>query len=330
MDSVIKKYMHDIENKIKNKKKIYRVATDFSGIDAPLYALDLLGIKYEYIFGSEINKYCRETIEMNHKPLTLYEDITTRDHESLPLIDLYIAGFPCQCFSALGKRLGFEDKTRGTMFFHCIKTIKVTRPDIFLLENVKGLKHHDNGKTYEIVMDTLKEMEEYDIYSDVYNTKDYGLPQSRPRIYFIGIKKTCEMKFEKPSPINLHVSIKDIREQEEPVNECYFNLTNRGKNIMKDLKEIKHVDFSKDYIINLNTSTYKRCGIRENICVCLCANDSEYYISSWNRKLTERECLNLQGFPSTMKLCSRRRQIYRQAGNTMSINVLCHILSSLL
>ena len=193
---------------------VLRVATDCSGIEAPIQALQQLKIPFKHVWASDIDKDCIKQIKANFKPQIIYGDpdgpykngdITQRDNRSLPNIDLYIAGFPCQAFSQIGKGLGFKDP-RGNVFFSCLDVIKRKRPRMFILENVKGLLSNDKGRTWDVIWNELQKLKKigYDVDWKLLNTKDYGLPQSRPRIYIIGKKNK---KIEWP----LKTKMKDIR-----------------------------------------------------------------------------------------------------------------------
>lgn len=118
-----------------------KVGTFCSGIGSPEQALKELNINHSVEFACEIDKYARMTYQANHTAKTMYDDLTTIDYSSLPDVNLFVAGFPCQSFSIAGKRLGFED-TRGTIFFHILEYLKTKQPDVFILENVKGLLSH--------------------------------------------------------------------------------------------------------------------------------------------------------------------------------------------
>ena len=172
-----------------------RVGTDCSGIDAPIEALKQLNIPYTHIFSSEIDKFC---IKANYKPEIIFGDkdglfpegdITKRNINDVPDIDLYVCGFPCQTFSLSGKRKGFDDK-RGIVFFSCLEVIEKKQPQYFILENVKGLLSHDKGKTWNIIWNSIIELEKYGyiIKWKVLNTRDYGIPQNRERIFIVGCK----------------------------------------------------------------------------------------------------------------------------------------------
>ena len=301
-----------------------RIATDCSGIDAPIQALKLLNINFTYEFASDIDANCKMSILQNDNPKIFFDDITTRNHNTLPQIDFYIAGFPCQTFSMLGHRNGFDD-IRGTIFFHCFETIKNTNPRVFILENVKGLTTHDKGKTFSIILNKLKELT-YTIYYDIYNTLDYGLPQHRERIYIIGIQHPTH-EYVKPLSIPCE-DIKNILDA-KVIDPYYFAITDHKQNILNDLLKYRIVDSLKNnWFVNLNVSSYKRSGAKLNVCPCLLAGaggNCTYYSTLLSRKLTENEYLRLQGFPSSFKICVSRSKTYKQAGNTMSVNVLCFI-----
>lgn len=315
------KYITDFRNPF----SCIKVGTDCSGIDAPIQALKLLNIDYTYEFASDIDQNCKKSIIINDNPKIFFDDITTRNHSLLPHLDIYIAGFPCQTFSTLGNRDGFND-IRGTIFFHCFETIKNTKPSVFILENVKGLLNHNKGKTFQIILNKLKELSSYNIYYDIYNTLDYGLPQHRERVYIIGIQQQQQKNsYVKPLPIPCQniLSILD----NNVIDPYYFTLTPHKQDILNDLKIKK----DENWFVNLNVSSYKRSGAKLNICPCLLAGEGgncTYYSTLKSRKLTEYEYLKLQGFPPTFKIVCSRSKTYKQCGNTMSVNVLCFILKN--
>ena len=189
-----------------------KVGTDFSGIGSPESALKRLNITHQNIFACDIDKYAKASyLELNN-PDTFYEDITTRNHSEVEQLDLYVAGFPCQAFSMAGKRRGFED-TRGTLFFNVSEFIKENQPKCFILENVRGLVSHDKGRTFQTIKDILSNgggtingqigieaIDDglgYHIYYKILNTKDYGIPQNRERIFIVGFKEPREFSFPK-------------------------------------------------------------------------------------------------------------------------------------
>ena len=195
-----------------------KIGTDFSGIGAPEMALKYLGIDFKSVFACEIDKYARQTFKQLHEPQTFYNDITTRNHKEVEQLDLYVAGFPCQSFSMAGKRKGFEE-ARGTLFFNVAEFIKENKPKTFILENVKGLLSHNKGRTFQTIVDILSNgggtqngqisldmLDDglgYHIYWQVLNTKNYGIPQNRERIFIVGFKDFRDFNFPKKMPLEL-------------------------------------------------------------------------------------------------------------------------------
>jgi DNA (cytosine-5)-methyltransferase 1 len=210
-----------------------KIGTDFSGIGSPEQAIKNLGIPHKVVFACDIDKYARQTYLENHECGTMYTDITTRNHEEVPQLDLYVAGFPCQAFSLAGKREGFED-VRGTLFFNVAEFIKINQPKAFILENVKGLLSHDSGRTFQTITDllsngggTVNGQMSFPIFDDglgyhinyqVLNTKEHGIPQNRERIFIVGFKEYQDYRFPIKEPLNL--KLKDILENE--VDEKFY------------------------------------------------------------------------------------------------------------
>ena len=184
---------------VAGKERSLKVGTDCSGIEAPIQALDNLKEKYEHMFSSEIDPMIRETIKANWNPGVIYEDVTKRDNSKTPYVDIYVAGFPCQPFSVAGKKQGFKDeKDRGKIFWALHDYIDKQRSEIFTLENVKGLATLNNGKYEKAVLKALLGIKSedssdtaYHIHHSIVDTKFQGIPQSRPRWYCVGIRKSA-------------------------------------------------------------------------------------------------------------------------------------------
>ncbi len=312
--------------------KPLKVGTDCSGIEAPLQALKLLNIPHKHIFSCDNDPHVVTSIKANNSPKILYDDIFTRNDKELPLIDLYIAGFPCQTFSTLGKRQGFHD-TRGTVFFQCYTAIRNCSPNFFILENVKGLINHDKGKTFETILDELEKLKQYNVYWKLFNTKDYGVPQSRERIYIVGIKKNIDLGFKFPKPVPLEITVRDIIIDNPDIDPKFGYLTNHKQNLIDELKKNQKVgDLSDNWSMNLNVSNYKRCGPMKDICPTILAGnggDCIFYLSSIQRRYTPREYLNLQGFGDFNQAVSNSK-LYKQIGNSMSVNILAFIYKAIL
>ena len=190
-------------SKLSNKKSTVRVATLFSGIGAVEHALDRLGVKHEIIFASDIDKFCKQSYTANYniQESNWHDDVTKLNAKKYKNnIDLLVGGSPCQTFSMVGKRRGLED-TRGTLFYDFARIINETKPKVFIYENVQGLLNHDEGRTWLVVQDVFNKLG-YKIYSQILNSKDYGIPQNRKRIFVIGFKdKSTEFKFPQKIPI---------------------------------------------------------------------------------------------------------------------------------
>ena len=227
-----------------------RLGTDFSGIGAPEMALKYLGIDFESVFACEIDKFARQSFQQLHNPKTFYNDITKRNHKDVEQLDLYVAGFPCQSFSMAGKRKGF-DEARGTLFFNVAEFIKINQPKVFVLENVKGLLSHDKGRTFQTIVDILSNgggtqngqisLDVFDdglgyhIYWQVLNTKDYGIPQNRERIFIVGFKDFRSFSFPKQIPLDF--KLKDILQDQ--VNNKYFLKEETVKKLLEYTKKNK-------------------------------------------------------------------------------------------
>jgi DNA (cytosine-5)-methyltransferase 1 len=143
-----------------------------------------IGKRGECIGFSEIDKYASQLLSKRFPSIKNYGDATKINPDELPDFDMLCGGFPCQSFSIAGKRRGFQD-TRGTMFFHIVRILEVKRPQTVFLENVKGLLNHDKGETFKVILQTLGELG-YDVQWMVLNSKFFGVPQNRERVFIIG------------------------------------------------------------------------------------------------------------------------------------------------
>ena len=242
-----------------------KVGTFFSGVGSPEQALMNLEIKHEIEFACDIDKYAKQTYLKNFKPKLFATDITALDMKDLPYVDLLVFGFPCQAFSMAGKRQGFDD-TRGTLFYDALRYLKEHSPRYFIAENVKGLLSHDNGKTFQTIIDCLAKTTNYQmslmpfenlgyhIHYKVLNTKDFGIPQNRERIFIIGIRDDEDNNFSFPKEIPLESKLKDIL-QDNPNSKYYLSdkaikgIQNSNFNSRKNIiqKDIYATLLSRDY-----------------------------------------------------------------------------------
>lgn len=314
-------------------KRVVSIATDCSGIEAPVHTLKVMNIDYDHVFSSESNRTCRELIKSVYKPKVLYKNIFSRsfsdgvassDEVTLPIekVDIYVCGFPCQSFSIIGKQLGFED-SRGVVFFECLKTISVLKPRVFILENVKHLVNHDSGKTFKTILQSLEELGIYNIYWKVLNTKEFGIPQNRPRVYIVGVLKTFDNGFLFPKPINIETKIDDFLQKEDlPVS----TLTEKQSIVLEQRMSNKSQD--GNYVVNVGCSTKGGFGsAMKDISPCLLSGSRRYYSTRKKRFLTVTEWALLQGFdPEYIDFDLLN---YKQLGNTMSVNVLAFLFQNI-
>jgi DNA (cytosine-5)-methyltransferase 1 len=316
--------------------KKYNFIDLFAGIGGFHYALSSFGAKC--VFASEWDKYASETYFTNHqfKPIG---DITQIDEETIPQHDILCGGFPCQAFSISGKQKGFED-TRGTLFFDIARIINRRKPKVLFLENVKNLIKHDDGKTIVTIKNSLTELG-YNVYYKVLNASNFGLPQNRERVYIIGFHKSLSSNnFEFPKPLNKKISLFDILE-ENPVNTKIIE-----RNDIQIYKEVLPTNtlFGEIELLNkpIQIGKVSKGGQGERIyhplghAITLSAygggigsKTGLYLINGQIRKLSTRECARLQGFPEDFVINPIQTQAYKQFGNSVSIDVLQHILQQI-
>jgi DNA (cytosine-5)-methyltransferase 1 len=303
--------------------KMLRVGTDCSGIEAPIQALDQLGVPYVHKFSSEINKYCIESVKANYSPEIIFGDkgpypngdITIRNINDVPDIDLYVCGFPCQPFSMLGTRKGVMDK-RGTVFESCLEVIKTKSPKYFILENVHGLLSINKGETFKNIIDSLKNIGIYNIYWKVLNTCDFGLPQNRKRVFIIGTKHS----FVWPKSVPCQELKQFVDDTDNSKDEIAPRVKKSGL-MAKIPKKSVFIDFSTQGRTMFPNSD-KRCP-------CLMVK-SDIYCVPKGRRANVKELLALQGFPPTFKQVVSNTQMKMQIGNSMSVNILKFIINNLL
>jgi DNA (cytosine-5)-methyltransferase 1 len=295
-----------------------RVATDCSGIEAPIQAFRMLNIPIRHMWSSDIDKYARQSIEANYDPETIFDDVSTRDHSVLPSVDWYIAGFPCQSFSIRGNQHGFNDQ-RGELFFQMLDTISSCTPSVFILENVKGILSNDSGKTLKRIMKELNGLGTYRIELFLLNSLDFGSPQSRERVFFVGIRNDkWKREIKLPEQIPLEEDLFDLIE--EDVDPSYY----------RNVREFK----TKYGITTPHPFSFDLCnprsGPKEDLETTHCIlTTSRIYVSPLKRFLTPREHLRLQGFPEDFNIVVSDNQAYKQAGNSMNVHVLCALYQTI-
>ena len=300
---------------------MYKVVSLFSGCGG----LDL-GFKkagFDIIWANDFDKYAVESYKHNISDHIICEDINNIKPSDIPEHDLLLAGFPCQPFSMMGKELGFSDY-RGTLFFKILNILKYHldtfgSPKIIVLENVKNLQTHDNGKTFKIMKESLEELG-YTVNVDTLNSADYGVPQTRNRTYVVGIKD-LPGTFQFPRELPLEKTLQDLLENN--VDKKYFLSDKILKTVMST--------GTKNY--------YAKPEIDLPIARPLCATMAKMHRASQDnyvtdngkiRRLTPRECARLQGFPDSFEIVVSDSQAYKQFGNAVTVNVSFQVANSIL
>lgn len=195
-----------LNNNYQNKLAGLEFIDLFSGIGGFRLAFESFGA--DCVFSIDKDKHASEVYDKNYDDSS-YGDITKTDAKDIPKHDILCGGFPCQAFSISGKQLGFED-TRGTLFFDILLIAKSHKPKILLLENVGNLVKHNHGKTFKVIKQSLRNIG-YNIYYEVLNAGDYGIPQSRKRIYIVAIRKDIDNRtFKFPKPTHKKNTLDDI------------------------------------------------------------------------------------------------------------------------
>lgn len=303
----------------------------FAGTGAFSYVFEKNN-KFECVFTNDIMECSKNIYELNYpnNKFTL-KDLNTIDVNDIPSHDILCGGFPCQPFSIAGNKKGFED-TRSNVFWKIIEILKKNKTDIVILENVKNLKSHDNGKTYKIIIDKLNELGYYIKTAILDTCKITHVPQHRERIYIVCfLNKEIHDKFEFNFDSKKNNKIIDFLENDVD-NKYYY--TNRYK-VFEQIEK----DVTKNISDNI-LYQYRRYYIRENksnCCPTLTANmgggGHNVPILKDNigiRKLTPRECFNLQGFPMNYKLPNMcDSSLYKLAGNAVSIPVIELIINKI-
>ena len=269
---------------------------------------------FRTVFANDINPDCKPTWDINFDtPLTV-KDLTTIEHTDLPDFDCLTGGFPCQPFSMAGKRLGFSD-TRGTLFFKIAELINYKRPQTFLLENVKQLYHHDEGRTFKTILRVLQEDLGYDVHYKVLNTLNYGVPQNRERVFIVGFKDKVDFRF--PDPVPLTVSVKDLLD-DEVGEEYYYRENHKHYGVIS-----RHVT-DEDKVYQWRWS-YVREN-KKNVSPTILASNMQptlIKVKDGIRTITPREGFRLQGFPDTFKIPDLSdRKLFHQIGNSVSVPVI--------
>lgn len=324
----------------------YKTIDLFAGIGGIRMGFErAFGDKISTVFASEWDKFAQKTYKANFTTpadedgtAKVYGDITLDEtKDAIPEFDICLAGFPCQAFSTAGKRMGFDDDykgvCRGTLFLDVAEICEKHKPKVIFCENVKGLTTHDKGKTLDVITETFDKIG-YDIYTQTLNSKDFGVPQNRERIYIVCFRKDLNIKrFDFPTPTDSTKCIDDIIE-ENPVSVKYYLSTTYLEGLRKHRARQKAKGSGFGYEIRdrkgvSNTIVCGAMGRERNLIVDDRLTDFTpvtHIKGEVNRegirKMTPREWARLQGFPDTFKLPLADTHLYKQLGNTVTVPVV--------
>ena len=371
-------YNVDMENdwrlkEFSNPSKVLHVGTSFSGIGAIEHSLKQLGINYKIEFAGDIDEDCKKAYFANYeiKEDQWHSDVHDFDATRYKgQIDLFVGGAPCQAFSLRGKHGGFED-TRGTLFREFARIVKECQPKVFIFENVKGMLSHDRGRTWRVIKSTFEDYCGYDVYYQVLNGKDYGVPQSRERIFCIGFREETDFRY--PAPIPLEKTIYDYLQKKFEVKYLLkqkgVNFITRSINYQKSYTQVngdimlcqkrnqqfnwhgdfvyhpklksdmqtpesdeclhKIADYEESYYTAKHPERYALTSIGDNaVMKKVPVNEIDIEYGRF-RKFTPRECLRLMGFDDSFKIVVSDTETYKQAGNSIIVNVLIAILKEM-
>lgn len=301
----------------------------FSGIGAFRIAFESFGARC--VFSIDKDKYASQTYDKNFNTQS-HGDICNFKEENIPEHDILCAGFPCQAFSISGKQLGFEDM-RGTLFFEIIRILQYHKPKIIFLENVSNLEKHDHGKTFKIIKENLEKLN-YNIYYKVINASEYGVAQSRKRIYIICIRRDIDNHhFMFPNPTNEDVALEDILlkdDVDEFILKKEYKLDENKLDVPRSNNPIRVGTVNKG---GQGDRIYSDKGHAITLSATGGGNGSKtglYYINGIVRKLHPRETARLMGFPENYEINSSTAQAHKQFGNSIIIDILQYIIRQII
>lgn len=294
--------------------------------------------KIETVFVSELDKFAQKTYSDNFQDdIEIQGDITKIKETDIPVFDICLAGFPCQAFSLAGSRKGFEDDykgmSRGTLFFDVARICEYHKPKVIFCENVKGLTIHDKGRTFKVIIGTLEELG-YTVHYKVLNSKNYGVPQNRERIYIVAFRNDIDSsKFQFPEATDSTKTIRDILEEDEVSVQYYLSTqyieTLKRHKARHEAKgngfgyEIRSLDGIAGTIVCGGMGRERNLIIDKRLTNFTPITHIKGEVNRDGlRKMTPREWARLQGFPDTYKLNLANTHLYKQFGNSVSVPVV--------
>ena len=324
---------------MKQKIQKYKSIDLFAGIGGIRLGFDqAFGDKIETVFVSGWGEFAQKTYKANfHDDLEIAGDITKIDEKNIPDFDICLAGFPCQAFSLAGQRKGFADDykgmSRGTLFFDVARICSEHKPKVIFCENVKGLTIHDKGRTFKIIVNTLREIG-YTVFYKVLNSKDFGVPQNRERIYIAAFRNdTAPGEFIFPASTDDTKRIKDILEEKSVsaryyLSDCYLETLKKHK-ARHEAKgngfgyEVRSLDDIAGAIVCGGMGRERNLIVDKRQTDLTPVTHIKGKINEEGiRKMTPREWARLQGFPDNYTLPLADVHLYKQLGISVTVPVI--------
>lgn len=314
----------------------------FSGIGGLRLAFE--SVEADCVYSAEIDAHAIEMYKVNFGDNS-EQDIREIIPENLPDFDILCAGFPCQAFSICGKQKGFQDATRGTLFFDILRIVRAKLPKIIVLENVQHLEKHDKGNTLFVIVKTLNELG-YSVSYKVLNARDYGVPQNRERIVIVCNRNGLLFDFDKLET-NRVESMKPFLDKSgvfEVLNECEYTLLNKTE-IKQQKSGLIFCGYRNKKIRNTGVRDgtehlsrvhkqpnriYSSSGIHPTLASQ--EKSGRYYIydNGIARKLTLKECYRFMGFPDDFKLVGSKAKLYERIGNSVCVPMFKEIAKEII
>nr|WP_295681419.1 DNA cytosine methyltransferase [uncultured Lachnoclostridium sp.] len=318
---------------------MYKSIDLFAGIGGIRKGFDnAFGNDIKTVFVSEWDQYAQKTYRANYEDdFEIAGDITQIDEKDIPKFDICLAGFPCQAFSLAGKRKGFDDDykgmCRGTLFQDVVRICEYHQPKVIFCENVKGLMIHDKGRTFKVIKWAFEQIG-YTVFDKVLNSKDFGVPQNRERIYIVAFRNDIDSKnFKFPNGDNSNTCLKDIIEK-EPVSVKYYLSTTYMETLRKHKErhlakgngfgyEIRDLNGQAGAIVCGGMGRERNLIIDHRLKDFTPVTHIKGEVNRQGiRKMTPREWARLQGFPEDFKLVLADTHLYKQFGNSVTVNVI--------
>ena len=325
-----------------NNRPTYRSIDLFAGIGGIRLGFDrAFGNRNQTVFVSEWDEHAQKTYRANFDDdFPIAGDITKIQETDVPSFDICLAGFPCQAFSLAGKRMGFKDDfkglSRGTLFQDVVRICELHKPKVIFCENVKGLTIHDKGRTFKVIKGAFEQIG-YKVYDKVLNSKDFGVPQNRERIYIVCFREDIDSSgFKFPEPTDTTKTIRDIL-QEAPISSKYYLSDVYMETLRRHRAHHEALGHGFGYEIRdldgiAGTIVCGGMGRERNLLIDSRPHSMKpvtHIKGEINkediRKMTPREWARLQGFPEDYKLPLSDVHHYKQFGNSVTVNVIAAI-----